>query len=87
MAKVQPLRTCAGCREKKAKNELIRVVAEPDGNITLDETGKKNGRGTYICKNPNCLALAIKNKGLERSLKMKGPENVYDSLKTYFDNQ
>ena len=76
-----PMRNCKGCNEMKPKKELIRVVKSPEGEISLDLTGKKNGRGAYICASPQCLEKARKNKGLERSLKTAIPEEVYDSLK------
>lgn len=80
-----PMRQCVGCREMKAKKDMIRVIktaAEEEGvsQILLDTTGRKNGRGAYICANGECLATAIKNKGLERSLKMPIPKDVYEVL-------
>ena len=74
-----PQRQCVGCRMMKNKKELIRILKTDEG-IIIDDTGKKNGRGAYICKTAGCLAKAIKNKGIDRSLKMKIPENVYDEL-------
>ena len=70
-----PLRMCIGCREMMAKKEMIRVIKTPEGEIVLDTTGKRNGRGAYICMNPECLKLAQKNKGLERSLKQSIPDS------------
>lgn len=75
-----PERTCIGCGESKAKKELIRIVKQED--ISLDITGKKNGRGAYICNNVECLEKAIKTKGLDRSFKMQVSKEVYDRLKT-----
>lgn len=80
-----PMRQCVGCREMKAKKDMIRVIKtasedETESQILLDATGRKNGRGAYICQNSECLAAAIKNKGLERSLKMPIPQEVYDVL-------
>lgn len=80
-----PMRQCVGCREMKAKREMIRVIrtAEEDetaSRILLDVTGRKNGRGAYICPNSTCLQAAIRNKGLERSLKMPIPKEVYEVL-------
>ena len=75
-----PLRQCVGCGEDKEKKAMLRVIKTSEGEILLDDTGKKNGRGAYICKTAGCLAKAIKNKGIDRSLKMKIPENVYDEL-------
>ncbi len=65
----------------KDKRELIRVVRGTDGEISIDTTGRKNGRGAYICRSAECLAKAIKNKGLEKSLKAAIPEKVSESLK------
>ena len=77
-----PLRMCCGCREMKNKNELIRVVKDADGgNVTIDATGKKNGRGAYVCKNAECLRKAVKKGGLARSLKMNIPEELFETLR------
>ena len=76
----EPLRTCVGCRESKPKKELIRVVRTPEGNLILDATGRKNGRGAYLCKNTECLQKARKNRGLSRSLNTDIPEEIYDEL-------
>ncbi len=80
-----PMRQCVGCREMKAKKDMIRVIKtmnedETESQILLDATGRKNGRGAYICSNGECLKAAIKNKGLERSLKMPIPKDVYEAL-------
>lgn len=75
-----PLRQCVGCHEAKSKNELIRVIKTPEDEVILDATGRKNGRGAYICANPECLKKAIKSKGIERSLKIAIPQNIYESL-------
>lgn len=75
-----PQRQCVGCGESKDKKTLIRVIKTSENEILLDETGKKNGRGAYICKAAQCLNMAIKNKGLERSFKMQIPKAVYDEL-------
>lgn len=77
--KKTPLRTCIGCGEKKDKQLLARVVRGE--TIALDITGKKNGRGAYICKNMECLERAIKTKGLDRSFKESIPRAVYDNLR------
>lgn len=76
-----PLRQCTGCREMKNKKEMIRVLKTSEGSIELDATGKKNGRGAYLCVSKECLDKAIKNHGLERSLKTEIPSEVYESLK------
>lgn len=75
-----PQRQCIGCGENKDKKSLIRVIKTADNEILLDETGKKNGRGAYICKAAECLRKAVKNKGFERSFKMQIPQSVYDEL-------
>ena len=75
-----PMRMCVGCAEMKSKNELIRVIKTPENEIVLDATGRKNGRGAYICSNMECLKKARKSKGLERSLKVAIPTEVYDNL-------
>ena len=75
-----PMRQCLGCNEHKEKRELLRVVRDPEGNISLDFTGKKSGRGAYICKNPSCLKKAKKGRRLESSLECPIPEEVYTKL-------
>lgn len=75
-----PMRQCVGCGEMKTKKELIRVIKTPEEEIVLDATGRKNGRGAYICSSMNCLKTARQKKGLERSLKIAIPAVVYDSL-------
>jgi len=69
----------------KSKKEMMRVLKTPEETIALDVTGKKNGRGAYLCKKKECLAQARKNKGLERSFKMRIPNEVYDDLEKEFD--
>jgi hypothetical protein len=80
MAKKIPLRQCVGCGEMKGKRDMIRVLKTVENEICLDVTGKKNGRGAYVCKSRECLLKAKKNKGLERSFKMSIPNEVYDTL-------
>ena len=80
MQKKIPQRQCMGCRERKAKKEMIRVVRGTDGNVSLDFSGKLNGRGAYICPQADCLKKARKAKSLERSLEVPIPEEVYDRL-------
>lgn len=75
-----PLRQCVGCGEMKSKKEMIRVIKTPEDVIVIDVTGKKNGRGAYICPDSQCLKKAIKSKGLERSLKVWIPPEVYEQL-------
>ena len=86
MAKKVPLRQCVGCGEMKGKKDMMRVLKTAEGDICLDTTGKKNGRGAYVCKNAECLKLARKNKGLERSFKMSIPKEVYNALEEQFKN-
>mgnify|MGYP001085134923 CR=1 FL=1 len=76
-----PQRQCVGCGGFKDKKSMIRVIKTNEDEIFLDDTGKKNGRGAYICKTMQCLEKAVKNKGLERSLKVRIPQEVYDELK------
>jgi predicted RNA-binding protein YlxR (DUF448 family) len=80
MAKKLPLRMCTGCGEMKPKKEMIRVLKTPEDEIVIDSTGKKNGRGAYICCSLDCLRKAIKTKGLERSLKVSIPKELVETL-------
>ena len=80
MAKKIPSRQCVGCRESRTKRELIRVIRTPEGQVTLDETGRMNGRGAYLCRRVECLRKARRSKGLERSLKVAIPDEIYDRL-------
>ena len=80
MQKKIPQRQCMGCRERKAKRDMIRVVRGTDGNVTLDFSGKLNGRGAYVCPDPECLKKAMRSKALERSLEVPIPEEVYVRL-------
>ena len=75
-----PQRQCIGCGEMKNKRDLIRVLKTTDGQITIDATGRKNGRGAYLCPSMDCFKKAVKGKGLERSFKMAIPKEVYESL-------
>ncbi|MGN0331907.1 MAG: RNase P modulator RnpM [Lachnospiraceae bacterium] len=75
-----PVRKCVGCQEMKSKKEMIRVIRTAENEFFLDATGKKNGRGAYICPNRECLEKAVKNRGLERSFKQAIPKEVYESL-------
>lgn len=85
MTKKIPLRQCVGCGEMKSKKEMMRVLKTPEDEIVLDLTGKKNGRGAYLCVSAECLAKARKNKGLERSFRMSIPNEVYDSLEKEYN--
>ena len=85
MAKKIPMRQCIGCGEMKSKKEMLRVIKTVEGQILLDDTGRKNGRGAYLCRSKECFQKARKNKGLERSFQMKIPEDVYEQLEKEFD--
>ena len=76
-----PQRTCVGCNSQKNKNELIRIVIDKEGNISVDKTGRANGRGAYICNDPDCLEKAIKSKRIERSFETTISEEIYDELR------
>ena len=76
-----PLRTCMGCNEKKPKKELIRIVKNKENNILVDNTGKMEGRGTYICNNIDCLEKVKKNKRIEKVFEMKISDEIYENLK------
>ena len=76
-----PMRKCTGCGQMFPKKELIRVILTPENSIELDRTGKKNGRGAYICSSAKCLEQAVKSRGLEKSLKTAVPAGIYDKLR------
>lgn len=84
--KKNPLRKCTGCQEMKDKRQLVRIVRSDDGEYSLDFTGKKPGRGAYICPNLECLEKAQKSKGLERSFKSPVPKEVYEKLREELSN-
>lgn len=86
MNKKIPLRQCIGCQEMKQKKEMMRVLKTPENSIILDMTGKKNGRGAYLCKNKDCLVKAHKNKGLERSFKMSIQDEIYQNLEKEYED-
>ena len=75
-----PMRKCIGCNEMKPKKELVRVVKNKEGEISLDLTGKKAGRGAYLCQNPDCLAAARKHRGLERAFSCRIPDEIYGRM-------
>ena len=79
--KNQPQRTCMGCNQKKDKKELIRIVKNKNNEISIDRTGKKEGRGAYICDDVNCLDKLIKSKRLERVFEMSISNEIYESLR------
>lgn len=76
-----PLRTCMGCNAKKPKKELIRIVKNKEGVISIDRTGKHEGRGAYICDSVECLEKVVKSKRLEKTLESKISEEVYNNLR------
>ena len=80
MQKKIPQRQCMGCRERKAKREMIRVVRTPEGAVNQDFGGKMNGRGAYICPDSECLKKVQKSKALERSLEIPIPDEVFERL-------
>ena len=80
MPKTIPLRQCLGCREQKPKNQLIRVVRSPEGEVSLDFRGKAPGRGAYVCRDAACLKKALKSKALERALNVPIPEEIRSRL-------
>ena len=84
MNKKIPMRQCVGCGSMKTKKEMMRVLKTAEDGIILDTTGKKNGRGAYLCVSMECLQMARKNRGLERSFKMSIPNEVYDNLEKEF---
>ena len=80
MQKKIPARQCIGCRVMKPKKELIRVVRSHEGEVSLDFTGKKSGRGAYVCQEAECLKRAVKTKALSRVLKVQIPDNIMEEL-------
>ncbi|NLJ64571.1 MAG: YlxR family protein [Christensenellaceae bacterium] len=80
MAKKIPMRMCVACREMTPKRELIRVVRSPEGEISIDDRGKKNGRGAYVCNKIECIENAIKRKQLERALDANVPDEIKQAL-------
>ena len=82
-----PLRMCTGCMEMKPKKELIRIVKSPEGEVSVDLTGKKSGRGAYICKNLECLEKSFKAKRLSRNLDIQIDESVYNRLRDEVVNE
>lgn len=81
MMKKVPMRMCVACREMKPKKELIRVVRTPEGEIVADETGRKNGRGAYLCRSETCLNKALKIRALDRALEQPLTEAAVDALR------
>ena len=86
MEKKVPQRKCLGCMESFSKKELVRVVRLPDGNVEMDLTGKKSGRGAYICKNKTCLKKAIKSKRIQNNLEVEISEELIELLTGEIEN-
>ena len=80
-----PMRKCVGCGEMKNKKELIRVLKTPEGEILLDASGRKNGRGAYLCPSSDCLRKAERSRGLERALGARIPPEIYEKLRKEMD--
>lgn len=78
------MRTCIGCQCKKPKKEMIRIIRTPEGNIEIDKTGKKSGRGAYLCGNVECLDIALRKNNLNRSLKQDIPLETLNELRKAF---
>ena len=78
-----PQRMCVGCREKRDKKDLLRVVRTPEGQLVLDATGKRSGRGAYVCRDPQCL----KSRALERMLETGIPDEVYEALERQMETE
>ena len=81
-----PMRMCVGCREMKPKKELIRIVRSPEGEVSVDKTGKASGRGAYVCQSAACLDRARKIKALERALEHAVEPEVYDRLRAELES-
>lgn len=75
-----PMRQCMGCGERKEKKDLIRIIRTPEEEIVLDKSGRKNGRGAYLCDNVECLRRAQKRRAMEKALNMQVPDDVYQQL-------
>ncbi len=82
-----PLRRCVACREMKGKKELLRVVKSPEGEIFLDRTGRMNGRGAYLCNNPECFMKARKTRALNREFQMEIPDEIYEGLEKQMEEK
>ena len=82
-----PMRQCLGCREHKPKRELVRIVRSPEGEVSLDRTGKANGRGAYLCRSADCLRSAVKSKALSRAFGTEVPEDVLSRLEKEMESR
>ena len=85
-AKKIPMRQCLGCREHKPKRDLVRIVRSPEGQVSLDRSGRMNGRGAYLCRNPECLRRAVKAKALERAFETAVPDEVLERLESELEH-
>ena len=81
-----PIRTCIGCQRKRPKKEMIRIIRTPDGNYEIDTTGKKSGRGAYLCSNINCLNIAENKKRLNKTFNEDVPIKIINKLKEFIKN-
>ena len=82
-----PMRKCVGCNESKSKKELVRIVSSPEGDISLDTTGKKSGRGAYICPCADCLKKAVRSKRIDKILEVTVPADVYEEAERLLTEQ
>ncbi len=82
-----PMRTCIACRQSKTKGELMRVVRDKEGSVSIDKTGKKNGRGAYLCDDIKCLEKAIKSNAIGRALEVNVEETVIMALKDEYERE
>lgn len=87
MVKKVPLRKCLGCQERMPKRSLLRIVRSPQGEVLIDPTGKKPGRGAYICADNSCLEKVLKSKSLEKSLGAKFNQDILNRLQEYFKDE
>ncbi|MCX4362024.1 MAG: YlxR family protein [Clostridia bacterium] len=85
--KKQPVRMCIACRSALEKKQMLRIVKDKEGNISLDFTGKKAGRGAYICDSAQCIEKCIKNRLLNRNFQMEISSEVYDAIKVQYGNR
>ena len=81
-----PMRMCIGCKEKKPKNELVRIVRTVDGKIEVDTTGKKSGRGAYLCKNPSCAEVSLKENKISKALDFNVTKDALSRIKEELTN-
>ncbi len=87
MEKKVPMRQCVGCRTMRPKRELVRVVRSPEGEVSVDLTGKKSGRGAYVCPEAGCLKKAVKSRALGRAFGVEVPEDIYDTLRAQLESR